>query len=302
MPDAGRRRHLSGGIDFDSRASTLETEINEDWEPQVKEMHSLNRKQTIEGLSRAFGTQDIEDKIQNFIALGNKPMSVLSYHNEFFEQVRRTFVMGDYYPALVGACALGERILNHMMLDMRPYFSRTPEFKKIYKKKSFADWNEPIEVLEAWNILLPAAAKEFRALESISHRSIHFNASTYSTLREDALAAILHMRSAIGEQFGRFALRPWFISGTQGNVLVRNSFETNPFVATYFLPHCPFVGPLFGMGLGPGGWKFHDLPDYGEGAWTDEEFAHRYNSRAPEDIVSEARPEGKATPANPRPD
>lgn len=286
MPDAGRRRHLSWGMDFDSRASALETQISDDWEPQVKEMHLRNRAQTIEGLTQSFGSENIDSKIENFVAIGIKPMSVLSYHNKFFEQVRRTFVMSDYYPALVGACALGERILNHMLLDLRSYYSHTPEYKKIYRKESFDDWDQPIDILETWGILLPPAASEFRSLKGLRNKSIHFNLSTYTSLREDALAAIIHLRSAIEGQFGSFALRPWFISDTKGHVFIRKSYETNPFVAVYFLPRCPFVGPLFGMEFTSNGWKVNDLPNYGPEPWTDEEFADRYNARKPEDVVS----------------
>jgi len=133
--------------------------------------------------------------------------------------------------------------------------------------------------------LLPAAAAEFRALMPLRHRSIHFNVSTYSTLRDDALAAILHMRAIIEQQFGSHALRPWFIEGTLGHVFIRKSYETNPFIQTYFLPRCPFVGPLFSMRHGASGWEFFALSDYGEGEWSDEEFATGYNERDPHAVV-----------------
>lgn len=288
IPDAGRRRHLSWGMDFDTRAVTLGMTIEEHWEPQVKEMHQANKEQTKRHLATVFGEQALDAKVENFLAIDTKPMSVLSYHNEFFDQVRNAFVMGQYYPALVGACALGERILNHMILDMRPFFTATPEYKKVYRKASFDDWAVPIDTLETWDILLPKAASEFRLLKQLRHRSIHFNVSTYSTLRDDALAAILHMRTIIEEQFGSFAVRPWFIPGTLGQVFIRKAFETHPFVQTYFIPHCPFVGPLFGMGFGEGGWNVFDVPDYGDGEWTDEEFAQQYNDRDPADVMTEA--------------
>lgn len=287
IPDAALRRHLSWGMDFDTRAISLEP-IPDHWDEDVKELHRANQARTKEGLLYQFGEQAIEAKIENFIAIGTKPMSVLSYHNTFFEQVRNAFVMGQYYPALVGACALGERILNHLILDMRSFFTATPEYRRVYRKNSFDNWDIPIDTLEAWGILLPAAVSEFRTLKDLRHRSIHFNVNTYSTLRDDALAAILHTRTIIEEQFGSFAVRPWFISGTLGHVFIRKSFEDHPFVKTYFIPRCPFVGPLFGMGHGEnGGWEVYDVPDYGDGTCTDDEFATLYNERDPQKVVTE---------------
>jgi hypothetical protein len=37
--------------------------------------------------------------------------------------------------------------------------------------------------------------------------------------------------------------------------------------------------------LGPGGWQFFDLGNYGERAWTDEEFAREFNERDPNAVV-----------------
>jgi hypothetical protein len=287
IPDAAMRRHLSWGMDFDSRALSF-AKIEDHWDPEVKSNHRANQERTKLGLIAQFGERAIDTKIENFIDIDTKPMSVLAYHNDFFEQVRNAFVMGQYYPALVGACALGERILNHLILDMRPFFEATPEYRRVHRKDSFDNWDVQINTLEVWSILLPEAVKEFRALKRLRHRSIHFNVSTYSTLRDDALAAILHMRAIIEQQFGSFALRPWFITGTRGHVFIRKSFETHPFVIKYFIPRCPFVGPLFGLALTETGeWEVFDMPDYGDENWSDEEFAHRYNERDPSQVLSE---------------
>ena len=288
VPDAGRRRLLSWGMDFDTRATTLGMKIEKHWEPQVREMWTANQENIRHSLVAQFGEQGFDEKIENFLAIGAKPMSVMAYHNRFFEQVRRSFVMLDYYPALVGACALGERILNHLILDMRGSFKGTPEYKHVYRKDSFDKWEVPIGTLESWGILLPEAAVEFRALKALRHRSIHFNVSTYSTLREDALAAVIHVRTIIEQQFGSFAVRPWFISGTKGHVFIKKEWETHPFILTYFVPNCPFVGPLFGMDPDENGaWNVFDKADYGEGEWTDEQFAREYNQRDPELVVKD---------------
>jgi hypothetical protein len=212
--DAGRRRYLSWGMDFDTRALTLGMDIEEHWDPHVQELHSQNKENARAGMIAEFGEHAIDAKIENFIAIDTKPFSVLAHHNVLFHQIRQSFVIGSYYPALVGACALGERILNHLIIDLREYYRSTPQYRRVHRKDSFDDWRVPIDTLEAWNVLLPGTVIEFRELMRLRHRSIHFNASTYSTLRVDALAAILRMRTIIEQQFGSFALRPWFIEGS----------------------------------------------------------------------------------------
>jgi hypothetical protein len=287
ISDAGHRRHLSHGFDFDTRAHILETEIGDDWEPHVKTMWETNKANVRAGLIREYGELAIETKIENFLAIGAKPMSVLSYHNAFYHQVRSAYVMGHYYPALVSACALGERILNHLVLDLREHYRTSPEYKNVYNKKSFDKWDIALRALNDWKILLPEAAAAFEKLKVLRRYSVHFNVSTYTTLKEDALAAVLHMREIINQQFGTWGLRPWLIRGTKGQIFIAKDWETHPFIATYFLPRAPFVGPLFGMAHDDARWNFYDVPDYGDGGLTDAQFAAAYNDRSPDDIVSE---------------
>lgn len=285
LKDAGRRRHLSWGMEFDSRAYLLSEGVKEHWDDNVKSQHLHNLDNLKKALIYEFGEFAAELKQNNFADISTKPFSVIAHHNVFFDQVRRSFVLGAYYPSLVGACALGERILNHLILDLRGYFCSTPEYKRISRKKSFDNWQIPIDTLSAWNILLPGVATEFQDLMRLRHRSIHFNPITSGNLRSDALAAILHLRTIIEHQFGSFGRQPWFISGTKGHCFIRKDFETHPFVQVYLIPRCPFVGPLFGMSHHQDGWRFHDLPDYGPGTWSDEEFAEAYNNRDLSEVV-----------------
>ena len=283
LADWRRRRHLSYSLDFDTRVHSLE-EPGDGWGEEAIRLHNENRNRTRAALAAQFGARDIDRKVADFVAIKTKPFSVLAYHNAFFEQARNAFVAGAYYPALVGACALGERILNHLILDLRSFYSSKPEYRRVAKKESFDNWQIPIRTLEDWGVLMPAAALEFRALMPLRHRSIHFNPGTYTTLREDALAAILHMREIIDQQFTSFGDRPWFIKGTRGLIFIKQEWESNPFVATYYLPTSPFVGPYLSISFAQG-LQFHDHSDYGDGAWTDEEFAAVYEARKPEQLA-----------------
>ncbi len=108
------------GFDFDTRVHTLTGEIQDHREERAKELHKHNRDQTERGLVWQFGEAAADQKRQNFIDLGPKPLSILAFHNKFFEQIRMSFVMGGYYPALTASCALGERILNHLIRNSAP--------------------------------------------------------------------------------------------------------------------------------------------------------------------------------------
>jgi len=277
LADRGHRRHLSYSLDFDTRAHLL-VEPGEGWTEEAQRLHIENRERIRAGLEREFGAQNINKKIENFSTIGAKPFSIISHHNRLFDQIRNSFVIGAYYPALVGACALGERILNHLVLDLRDHYKHTPEYKRVYLKNSFDNWRLPIEILEAWGVLLPKAAAEFRALQVLRHRSVHFNPSTYTTLEVDALTAISHLREIISQQFTTHGDRPWFIEGTQGHLFIKRDWEDHPFIKTYFLPECPFVGPNFTISF-EGGLQFRDHVDYGNGDWSDEMFAKAFENR-----------------------
>ncbi|WP_293383220.1 hypothetical protein [Phenylobacterium sp. SCN 70-31] len=280
IADRGRRRHLSYTLDFDTRAVLLEQEPGPGWSEETTRLHLENREKVRQGLAAHFGGQALERKVADFVAIKSKPFSVLAYHNQLFEQVRGAFVLGAYYPALVGACALGERILNHLILDLRGAFTHTPEYKHVYRKDSFDDWRVPIDTLAAWGVLVPEAVTEFRALMALRHRSIHFNVSTYATLRDDALAAILHLRQIIEVQFGTFGLKPWLIPGTAGLMFICKSWEDHPFIRAYHARSCPFVGPYVAISFEQG-LQYFDHHDYGDGDWSDEEFAAVYSAREP---------------------
>ena len=219
-------------MDFDTRAAILNPNIEDRWDDRAKEAIESRWASIRQSLIPEFGERDIDTKLESFAAIGTKPVSVLSYHNNFFHQVRQAYVSGAWYPALVGACALGERILNHLILDLRQFYLDTPQYKHVARKDSFNDWSIPIDTLEDWGVLLPGAVIDFRALMRLRHRSIHFNVITYDTVKGDALSAILHLRSIIEQQFGSFSKAPWFIAGTIGHVFIKKELERNPFVRT----------------------------------------------------------------------
>lgn len=275
--DYGCRRYLSYSLDFDNRVFIF-SEYSPGPSEEARRLAIENVERVKRELLSEYGLDDSERKLKDFIAIGSKPFSIISYHNQLFDQVRHSFVIGAYYPALVAACALGERILNHLVLDLRDYYKSSPEYKKVSRKRSFDNWDLCINTLSTWGLLSPECQAEFRELMALRHRSIHFNPETYGNLRADALAAVLHVRRVIELQFSTFGDRPWFIKGTAGHLFIKREWEANPFIKRYFLPVCPLVGPYFSISFEPH-LKIMDHDYYGGDDWSDEEFAALYQDR-----------------------
>jgi hypothetical protein len=170
------KRYRIKNFDFDSRATFLKQEIKKEWNEELKNQWIKNKEEVKRSLMIEYGDYNFEQKIKNFIYLSPSPISIIAFHNKFYSQVRNAFVIGSYYPALTGACSLGERILNHLILTLRDDYKSTPEYKKVYDKKSFNDWSLPIETLSNWGILLPDVVKKYLKLQELRNRkAIHFN-------------------------------------------------------------------------------------------------------------------------------
>ena len=266
------KRYRVLSFDFDTRVRSLSDEIRDEWEESVKEQHRQNRRATQEALIHTFGAQDYHAKRQNFIDLDVKPLSVLAFHNRFFELVRIAFVVGAYYPALTGACALGERILNHLILLLRDHFKSRPEYKRVHNKDSFDNWDVPIDSLAAWDVLLPEVADEFRTLKETRNKSLHFRPEVDTNDRELALDAIKLLSKIIGNQFSAFGPQPWFIKGVPGEIYIKKECENDPFIKHVYLPNCLLVGYKHEVKSVVPRFVVNDDFDYDDREITDEEF------------------------------
>jgi hypothetical protein len=284
------RRYLVFPGDFDARALTLE-EPGEHWDEVPKKLHAENRQRLLQHLQYELGPMNFESKVQNFKDAGSTPFSIIAYHNDLFYQVKYAFIHGYYYPSLVGSCALGERILNHLILDLRDFFKSSPLYKDVYRKDSFDDWEVAITVLDNWGVFqVPDVSVDFRALAAMRHKAIHFNPATVTNLRSEALSALRCLANIITKQFGFAGGQKWLLTGTRGNFFIKKSCETDPFLQTYYLPQCPYVGPYYAMKYTEKGWYVFDRDSYPDDEISDEEFARLYESRTPEMLVSTELP------------
>lgn len=268
------KRYRLMRICFDSRPSILAQEISDNWAEEARRLWEENQRRSAEDLLHEFGDHHGEAKLKNLVDLGNKPFTIPGYHHLLLEQIRRAFVCFGYYPALTGACVLGERILNHLMLQLREDFRHTPEYPRVSRKSSFDNWNVPIPVLASWGVLLPEVVPPFHELRVLRNSAIHFSEGLEEDTRTPALRSIELITSIIARQFSACGSQPWFIPISNGEVYIKKEAEKWPFVREFYLPACAYVGPRHRIAeITPQmEFKIVDDSDYGLDEVTDEEF------------------------------
>ncbi|WP_439658209.1 hypothetical protein ACSHWB_38325 [Lentzea sp. HUAS TT2] len=270
-------------MQFDTRAQILTTEIGADWDPLVRQQWLENRHQLRAGLIHEFGNHDHERKIADFVSIKAAPWSIIDEHNAFLQQIRNCFTHGSYYPALVGACALGERILNALVIRLRGDFAGHPATVQVENQATVSDWVKCIVALFEWGVIGDPTATQFNTLRKLRNRSIHYGTHlSGSDARDDALNAVLLIQGCIETLFSPFGTPPRFIAGTPGVSFISLVGEQEPLVKRFFLPNCALVSPNFEMRPAPGdefAFQVFDDGGYQEEYYTltDEEFSQHYN-------------------------
>ncbi|MGN7100329.1 hypothetical protein ACTHR6_01885 [Ralstonia holmesii] len=264
------KRYRILSFDFDSRVRSFDP-INEDWDEKVKAIHRQNRDSTIAHLQQEFGAQGFDEKLRNFIDLGAKPFSVVAFHNQFYTQARSAFVHCQYYPALTGICALGERVLNHLVLGLRDNYKNSSHYKRVYRKNSFDNWEVAIDALRDWNVLTPQAEQGFRELSQRRNNAIHFNTETEVNTRDEALRALLTFGSIIETQFSAFGQLPWLFT-PPGEIYLRRDWEDHPFIRLVYVPNALHVGYKHKV-VSVFPWRIEDTSDYDSREVSDDDFS-----------------------------
>lgn len=272
------KRYRPLAYTFDARPGQLNPEGRDKWEPHVQAVWLQNERQVKEAIVHEFGASDYERKIADFRDHGAIPISIVAHHNAIFKQVRDAYVFGAYYAALAAAVTLGERLLNHLVLDLRADFKATPEYKRVYRKKSFERWELMIDVLTVWKVLRPECRQGLAKLERLRQKTVHFNQETIKREREHAQDALRLLSEFIHIQFGAFGDHPWFIRSIPGVAFIKRQYEADPFVKRFYLPSCAYVGPAHQLTTDGSSrrWIVHDEQEYPDEVISDEEYARLF--------------------------
>ena len=271
------KRYRVLAVDFDTRATILSLKIDPAWDANVRDTWRSAQETLRTALRAQFGEVDAEEKERNFCEMGAAPFSVIGYHNAFLRQARAAFVIGAYYPALTAACCLGERILNHLILDLRDDFDRTAEYKRVYDKQSFDDWRPALAVLRSWGVLRPNADDAFKQMHRLRNASVHFQSDLRREVRARAAEAIRLISEVVEQQFGAFGPHPWFIPNAHGVSFLTAASTGDPFVRKFYLPSCALVGPRHTLEEVDGRLVPRDDHAYPERELSDEEFLRAFH-------------------------
>lgn len=261
-------------MDFDFTANYLNMpELDDSATDEARRWWTSHQDSIVEELGLRYGQEQLEAKVQNLKDIDAQPFSVISFHNHFYRQARHAFIVGAYYPSLTATVALGERILNELVLGLRSDFPVPKDRPKIGTKKSFNNWKLMIDALEEWEVLLPDVVAACKRLEKIRQSSVHFNPLSHDQVRSMAVEAILAMNLIINRQFGILGNQPWFIPDIRGASYIRQAYEQHPFIRRFILPHCGLVGPKHRLNYDEhtGLWSVTD-ETYEADEVTDEEF------------------------------
>jgi hypothetical protein len=288
------KRYRISCFDFDARANILNMEIKPEWKQKIKEQCQKNKKIVEEGLLGEFGTIDGQNKINRFRELGAKPISIIAHHNMLLNQTRSSYIQGGFYPALTSSCALGERILNHLMLDLRDGFNHLKEeplghpcnecekFKELkakglikikfdlYSCADCSNWNIMIKELEKWDVLNVEVSELFQKLSGKRHKSIHFNPKTIQNLKSESLETIKILQDIIQKLFPAFG-SDYFIPA-KGEAFLKKELESKPFFKKYYLPNSTLVSPYHRVKTVTSNLEIEDVKIENDTKITDDEF------------------------------
>jgi hypothetical protein len=278
-PADGGRRYRPIRVDFDTRNVNLDLEIEEDWDEEIKAMWQENKAKIRENLLSELGRANGERKLENYHEMGPAPWSVVFEHTALLRQVRSSFAHGDFYPALVSACALGERLLNQLVLELRSeYNDHRATTRRVRRGRPISDWGSLIGVLHDWGVLDEETGDTYRKLERLRHTAIHYDPSLSAGGREPALAALRAIQQIVERVFEPHGGPPRFIADTAGSSYIALEAENEPLIQRIFVPHCALVSPahrLEWQGAVQDEWAIYDDSDYPGEPLTDEEFAER---------------------------
>lgn len=191
-------------------------------------------------LKAELGEYDFDVKFQRWKQIDYPPLGLLDEYPAKITQIINAFSMGYSYPALTSACCLAERILNRLVLRCRDHFKSHPDYKKIYRKESFDDWDRMLGLISDWDLIPEKAVELFQELMPIRHQSIHYNDSY--DFDSVAPVAINKLIAAVTEVFGVINRKDiYLVFDVPGEVWVRSEAESIPFVKEFVIPHCYYA-------------------------------------------------------------
>lgn len=218
-------------FNFDTRANILRLEGVEKSQEPLKN-----------SLKSDWGSNNFDKKLKRFMDLDFAYLGLPEEYFDLLQPIVSAYCCGYYYPSIAATGALGERILNRLILKTRDYFKESQHYRKVYNKQSFNDWVPVINILKEWGIISEAIAEKFMELKKYRNDSIHYNADY--NFEENTREAIKILAEIINLQFNYLERKDLFwLFYIPGEIWVKSTVVDQPFVKEFVLPNCLKLTP-----------------------------------------------------------
>ena len=187
---------------------------------------------------------DIDNKFNRYMALETPVLSVVEEHTWLLEDICNSYIAGNSYSALTGACCLGERIFNNIIFKVMDDFKVSPHYKNVYGKASLTNWAYGIRILYDWKIVDEETRKKFLRLKELRDESIHYQKKDQD-LEQISLEAINVVNRLVKALFGLGPERKNVLIYFEvpGELFLKKDAENNPMAKAFYIPCAVLVGP-----------------------------------------------------------
>lgn len=254
-----RHRFLNFWID------TTRNLINDPNQP--KALVEIEKARLMQSIGSTHGIVNVEEKLQRYLEFNPPNFCVLTEYHLPLLQVQDSYVSGYDYTALTGACCLGERILNLLVIKLKHYHKQSNYYKRVNRNASIQHWDVAIDALSDWGVLKPDISNGFKKLEKLRNASVHYG--PLNDVRPRALSSLLFVTAITDELFG---LRPDVFFNLPGESYIRHDMVGDPLVREFFIPNCPLVGYKHFLENVATGLMIRDNFDYEPLEVDDDEF------------------------------
>jgi len=210
--------------------------------PNNTPMIEKHKQEMKESLISQFGEIDFDNKFKRYMEVKKPALAIVEEYWYLLNEIADAYVSGYFYPALTGACCLGERIFNVMILKLREYHKSSKFYKNIYRKDSFIDWDEAINISKEWVAIDNETEENFRSLEKIRHASIHYR-NREQDLQRISIDAINNINFIVDHIFGILNRKDiLLLFNVPGEIYIKKEAEKIPLVREFYIPSAFLVG------------------------------------------------------------
>jgi hypothetical protein len=222
-----------------------------------------------------YGEQNFDEKFARFMELEKPAISVIAEHTYLLEDICSSYVQGNLFSALTGACCLGERIFNDILFKVMGDFISSVHFKYMDGRGSVNDWGKAIKILSDWDLIDKETKEKYKELYKIRTDSVHFQKKDQDFAKM-SLKAINIVNFIINKLFtiGPHRKDILIYFEVPGEIFIRKDAEKDPIVKAFFIPCSILVGPRYKTASGnkPGEFKIIDKEVYKEKEISDSQF------------------------------